>query len=100
MAIIKVDYGTIGGGIEVERFTASVTSTQTQIVTTSKKAKGIVFSYIAGGENRFSYAIDGLNNNYLNINGTNYTTVTFNNNNITLETGLGANLDLIGIILY
>ena len=89
-----------GGGIEAEEFTASVTSTQTQIVTTSKKAKGIVFGYIIQGVVRFCHAIDGFNNNYLKINGENYTKVIFNDNNITLETGLGADLYLRGIIMY
>lgn len=86
--------------METEEFTASVTSAQTQIVTTSKKAKGIAFTYIAGGVDRYCYAIDGWNDNYLNVSGTNYTKVTFNNNNITLATGLGANLNLTGIIMY
>jgi len=89
-----------GGVTEAEEFTESVTSAQTQIITTSKKAKGIAFAYIVQNVVRFCHAIDGFNNNYLEINGTNYTKVTFNNNNITLETGLGANLDLTGIVMY
>jgi hypothetical protein len=90
-----------GGGLtESEYFSDSFTSSQTVIRTTTKKAKGISFAYYLNGYVRFCYAYDGVDDNYLSANGVRYTTVTFSDNAITLGAGIGANVAVIGVVIY